>query len=140
MEPATLWCLCHREAESGARVSSLWQPEAERKEVELANVGVGVSASLSGPQLEVGDGGGREKEKEGWKRMSEAESRTSLASAVLFGFAQVLCAVTCDEMLSLLVFCLTLARAPFSPDDLSDTSRAALSSLGVSGLMAAAGA
>lgn len=138
MEPASLWCLCHREAESGARVSSLWQPEAERKDAELANVGVGVSASLSGPQLEVGDGGGREKEKEGWKRMSEAESRTSRTS--LFGFAQVLCAVTCDEMLSLLVFCLTLARAPFSPDDLSDTSRAALSSLGVSGLTAAAGA
>lgn len=67
-------------------MSSLWQPEAERKDVELANVGVGVSASLSGPQLEVGDGGGREKEKEGWKRRSEAESGASRAS--LFGFAR----------------------------------------------------
>lgn len=58
----------------------------------------------------------------------------------MFGFAQVLCAFTCDDMLSLWVFSLTLARAPFSPDDLSDTSRAALSSLGVSGLAGAAGA
>lgn len=52
----------------------LWQPEAERKLVELANMGVGVSTSLSGPQLEVGDGGGREKEMEGWTKMNDAVS------------------------------------------------------------------
>lgn len=46
--------------------------------------------------------------------------------------------LTCDEMLSLLVFPLTLARAPFSPDDFSVTSRAALSSRGVSGRAGAA--
>lgn len=31
-------------------------------------MGDGVSMSLSGPELEVGDGGGREEEMEGWKR------------------------------------------------------------------------
>lgn len=107
--------------------------------MELAKVGVGVSASLSGPQLEEGEGGGREKEKEGWKRGSEA-GVTHRSGGVLSGVARGLCAVTWDEMLSLLVFCLTLARAPFSLDDRSDTSRAALSSLGVSGLTAGAGA
>lgn len=96
--------------------------------MELAKVGDGVSASL-----EVGDGGGREREMEGcqgtkgWVRRGE---RRRLPAGVF----------TCEETLSLLLFSLTLARAPFSPDDLSVTSRAALSSLGVSGRTAAAGA
>ena len=45
----------------------LWQREAERNVAGLPDVGDGVSTSLSGP-LEVGDGGGREEEMEGWKR------------------------------------------------------------------------
>lgn len=114
-------------------MSSLWQPEAERKDSELANVGDGVSTSLSGPQLQLGDGGGREKEMEGCERINGGCGVTCLYFLVLiFGF------FTCDEILGLLVFSLTLARAPFSPDDLSVTSRAALSSLGVSGLTRAA--
>lgn len=56
---------CHCEAERGAGASLLWQPEAEQRDAELANMGDGVSVSLSGPQLEEGDGGGREKEMEG---------------------------------------------------------------------------
>jgi len=54
-------------------------------------------------------------------------------------FAQVLAVFTCSEILDLLVFSLTLARTPLSPDDLSVISSAALSSLGVSGLGGAAG-
>lgn len=46
---------------------------------------------------------------------------------------------TCNEMLDLLVFSLTLASAPLSPEDLSVISNAALSSLGVSVLTGAAG-
>lgn len=46
--------------------------------------------------------------------------------------------LTCSETLDLLVFSLTLARAPLSPEDLSVISRAALSSLGVSVLTGAA--
>ncbi len=46
----------------------LRQREAERN---VADIGDGVSASLSGPELEVGDGGGREEETEGWRRGSE---------------------------------------------------------------------
>lgn len=46
----------------------LWQREAERSVVELAEMGGGMSTSLSGPELEVGDGGGKEEEMEGWKR------------------------------------------------------------------------
>lgn len=42
-------------------------------------------------------------------------------------------------MLDLFVFSFTLASAPFSPDDFSVISRAALSSLGVSVLTDAAG-
>lgn len=45
---------------------------------------------------------------------------------------------TCNETKDLLVFSLTPARAPFSPEVLSVISRAALSSLGVSFLAAAA--
>lgn len=96
-------------------------------------MGDGVSASLSGPQLEEGDGGGREKEMEGWRVIKKAESRAFVS------YLSLLRLFTCDEMLSLLVFSLTLARAPFSPDDFSVTSRAALSSLGVSDLTGAAG-
>lgn len=46
---------------------------------------------------------------------------------------------TCNVILDLLVFSLTLASTPLSPDDFSDASSAALSSLGVSGLRDAAG-
>lgn len=46
----------------------LRQREAERNVAELAEMGDGVSMSLSGPELEVGDGGRREEEMEGWKR------------------------------------------------------------------------
>lgn len=42
----------------------LRQREAERN---IAELGDGVSTSLSGPELEVGDGGGRDEEIEGWK-------------------------------------------------------------------------
>ena len=53
--------------------------------------------------------------------------------------AQVFTMFTCSEILDLLVFSLTLARAPLSPVDLSVISRAALSSLGVSVLTGAGG-
>ena len=49
----------------------LRQREAERNAAELADMGDGVSTSLSGPELEVGDGGGREEEKEGWERRAQ---------------------------------------------------------------------
>lgn len=45
---------------------------------------------------------------------------------------------TCNVILDLLVFSLTLASTPLSLDDFSDASSAALSSLGVSGLRGAA--
>lgn len=56
-------------------VRSVLTQTAERKDAELADVSDGVSASLSGPQLEVGDGGGREKEMEGCKRVKGVEPR-----------------------------------------------------------------
>lgn len=104
-------------------------------------MGEGESASLSGPELEVGDGGGRVEEMEGWKRREEINLLYTVLSCHVFTvwFVQVLCKFTCNEILDLLVFSLTLARTPLSPEDLSVISRAALSSLGVSILAGAAG-
>lgn len=121
---------------------SLRQREAEPNTAELADIGDGVSASLSGPELELGDGGGREEETEGCKRSDSKCEVSSLPAGGVFilWFAQAVCMFTCNEILDLLVFSLTLARAPLSPEDFSVISRAALSSLGVSALTGAAGA
>lgn len=119
------------------------QHEAERN---AAEVGDGDSTSLLLPELVVGDGGGREEETEGWKKTDNVIIQPlSSPPCVLVYCVHVflLClfdVCTCKEMLDLLVFSLTLARAPFRPEDFSVISRAALNSLGVSALAGAAGA
>lgn len=76
LTPSSLWSTAgissvwHCEAERGITelLLLLRQREAEQNVAELADMGDGVSTSLSGPELEVGDGGGKEEETEGWKR------------------------------------------------------------------------
>lgn len=84
-------------------------------------------------------GGGERGLKE--KRLYKVQPLSSLPHVGMFIllFSQVLCMFTCNEILDLLVFSLTLARASLSSEDLSVISRAALSSLGVSALRGAAG-
>lgn len=80
---STLW---HWDAERGMPefLSLLWQREAEWNTAELADMGDGVSTSLSGPELELGDGGGREEETEGWKRRDFLCKVWSLPAAGVF--------------------------------------------------------
>lgn len=83
--------LWHCDAERGTpEFLLLWQREAEWNTAELADRGDGVSTSLSGPELELGDGGGREEETEGWERRDSKCKVSSLSAAFILWFAQVL--------------------------------------------------
>lgn len=89
LTPSSLWSTAsissawHCEAQRGITelLLLLRQREAEQNVAELADMGDGVSTSLSGPELEVGDGGGKEEETEGWKRRDYVKYSLSLVTA-----------------------------------------------------------